>query len=163
MPDGETHYGYFKLGAFAAIPISAAVAIFSDPYLGAGIAIGYLAGRWVDPDLDQPGLTAAEGRMFREMRFLGALFASYWLPYGYLCRRHHRSAWTHFPLLSTALRLVWLFPIIYIAGRFLGIPYNHDSRIVIGGVWLGLSMADAIHYAADMMSGEIGKWRRRSL
>lgn len=110
--------------------------------------LGYLLGYYIDPDLDQANITAAEWRAMRDLGILGALLTMWFLPYGMLMT--HRSFISHFPVVSTAIRYLWLlFPFL---GLYLYLTYNviPDFWPILAGVFFGLSSADLIHYLADI-------------
>jgi uncharacterized metal-binding protein len=121
---------------------------------GIGWLVGYGLGRWIDPDLDQIGITAAEGRMVNEIPILGTLLVGYSSIYGAVFRRHHRSFITHFPVVSTAIRAVYFFWWLYFA---INVLYDYQLLFLVG-VFIGLSIADTIHYVLDMVFPDIGKF-----
>lgn len=118
-----------------------------------GILVGYLMARYVEPDLDLFGITSSEGRMIHDFKILGAFMVAYWVPYGYLFREHHRSFWTHFPLVSGLIRMLYMSPpTLYLLYRFRlwewwMVPFTF-------GIWIGLSVNDALHFLADLIVGE---------
>lgn len=149
MPSGETHYKFFKAGYTIAIPASAYL-LSLNPAVGMGWLLGYSFGRWIDPDLDQIGVTASEGRLVNEVKILGHVLYGISSVYGSIFRRKHRSFLTHFPFISTLIRLCFLF-------FWLPIPFYlfvwdlHWWQIHFTlGFFLGLSQADLQHFLADM-------------
>jgi uncharacterized metal-binding protein len=113
--------------------------------MGIGMFVGYELGRWIDPDMDQIGITSSEGRVVNDFKILGYFIIGYTTIYGAIFRRYHRSFITHFPGVSTAIRLVYLFWWLYFT-----IDILYDYQIMVGiGVWAGLSIADLIHYVLD--------------
>lgn len=115
--------------------------------------MGYSMARYVEPDLDLFGITSSEGRMIHDFKILGAFMVAYWVPYGYMFRAHHRSFLTHFPLVSTSIRMLYMAPPIFWFLSKFGIwewwmvPFTF-------GVWVGLSINDALHWSADTFVGE---------
>lgn len=158
MPDGVTHYKIYKRGT----PLPVAVAFFSffvfrDYAPPLGILVGYFIGRWIDPDLDQMGATAAEGRMVNELPIVGWFFYGWWSIYGSIFRRHHRSFWTHYPGVSTIIRLAWGFwwtPLLVYFG-WVRNGWDTSLFLLMVGVFIGQTIADALHYIADVRSGEM--------
>lgn len=116
------------------------------------LAPGYLVGYYLDPDLDQIGLTAAEGRMMRAWGFLGACFVAYWLPYAYLHNQisKHRG-YSHWPLVGTMTRWLWLWLPYVVAHTYfhLSFPVSIIFNKVVLFLFLGNSIADYIHAALD--------------
>jgi len=118
--------------------------------LGIFFQAGYFLGYYLDPDYDQESTTLAKWRMMRDFKILGAAIVGWFMPYGFLFK--HRSDASHFPGLSSFIRLFWLFcfPIFPIILYFL-IPYTGTTLplVLFFGIWLGLSYADAVHSFAD--------------
>lgn len=77
MPAGAVHYEYWKRGLYAAVPGAAIGVIIGILYQNLYLVefwmwwlFWYWMGRYIDPDWDQAGITAAEGRMRRELGLL---------------------------------------------------------------------------------------------
>lgn len=119
---------------------------------GIGYFVGYSFHRWCDNDLDLMGVSGAEGRMVNELPLIGHLMFGASSAYGSLFRKKHRSFWTHFPVVSTLIRLVFFFTVPFIFLDSWGIN-------LIGGGWVwfwlgffaGLSHADGVHYTLDLL------------
>ena len=89
--------------------------------IAAGLALTY----WVNPDLD---LNYAA----RDPLHL------YFYPYSR--RFHHRSFWSHFPVVSTLIRLAYLgWPLL-----FLSPDWN-----LVGHFFAGMALSDAFHWVLD--------------
>lgn len=100
--------------------------------------------------------------MVNEIPILGNIFYGYWSIYGSFFRHMHRSFWTHFPGVSTGIRMVYAFWWLPFVVRSAPLPYVFSLLMLLLGVWVGLSAADALHWSADMISGEIrrsSKWQ----
>lgn len=151
MPNGEVHYKYYKKGFLFVIPTSIFIVFFVDYRFGLGNLAGYFLGRWIDPDWDIFGSNNAEGRLVNEIPILGHFIYGISSTYGSIFRRHHRSFITHFPIISTSIRLVFVGFIPFLIGDNLGINFigNNWYKLYFG-IWLGLSFADLIHWALDM-------------
>lgn len=120
----------------------------------AGVPLGYLTGRYIDPDLDQMGTTGAEGRMVNEIPVIGHFLYGHWSTYGSIFRKHHRSIWTHFPVLSTLIRIVYqLYPLFVVI--FLKDAFHMWMLYLLFGILIGLSFADLLHYIEDLNSNEM--------
>lgn len=157
MPDGTTHHNIWKAGWLVAFPASLySVTIHHE--FGIGMTIGYALGRYIDPDWDIVGTTEAEGRMMNELKITGYLLYGISSIYGAIFRRFHRKWMTHFPGISTAIRMAFiLLPI--------GLLWNgvFNFPVVLIGIWFGLSIADGLHYVADMRMGDIQKISKQIL
>lgn len=137
------------------IPLSLLLA-FVDWKFAIGNIVGYSCGRWIDPDWDIFGSNNAEGRMVNEIPILGHFLYGVSSTYGSIFRRKHRSIITHFPGLSTIVRLVFVLAVPFIVGDYVGINFIGNGWISFWvGLWTGLSQADAIHYLLDIKS----KWK----
>lgn len=157
MPDGVTHFTYFKKGYKYSIPISL-VTGYLDTRFGVGYLVGYSLGRWCDPDWDIMGSNAAEGRMVNEIPILGHLMYGVSSTYGSVFRKRHRSFITHFPYISTLIRLIFLFiiPFTILDGYGVNLIGNGWHTLWIG-LWAGLAHADGLHWYLDNNSDYYGK------
>jgi uncharacterized metal-binding protein len=108
-----------------------------------GAPAGALLGLALHPDLD-----LAENRLSPwSWRVL-------WLPYGILVA--HRSVISHFPVLSTVLRLAYIAVPLVVLGLALGF----DSLGALAWLWgwhvlrwavLGLAVSDLLHVVMDLL------------
>lgn len=153
MPDGNTHYAAFKRGYILSVPVAFVCGV-SDVRLGIGYILGYSFGRFCDPDWDLMSANSAEGRMVNDIPILGHILFGISSSYGSFWRRHHRSFWTHFPVVSTLIRLIWVFiiPFAIMDGYGVNLMVNGWHRFWLG-FWAGLSHADAIHFYLDKFYG----------
>lgn len=149
MPSGETHYKFFKAGYSISIPASIYL-IGVNPTVGIGWFLGYSFGRWIDPDLDQIGITSAEGRLVNEVKIFGHILYGISSIYGSIFRHKHRSFLTHFPFISTTIRLCFLFFWLPILFYFFNWNVQWWQLYFSLGFFLGLSQADLQHFLADM-------------
>lgn len=151
MSDGQTHYRYFKMGYWVSVPVALFTSVV-EPYIGAGILVGYSSGRYLDPDWDLMGTNMAEGRMVNELPVLGHYLFGVSSVYGSIFRKYHRKPITHWPGLSTAIRMlfVYTYPMSLIDswGVYL---FGDNSLKFYFGYWIGLSMADTIHFILDKL------------
>jgi len=159
MPDGRTHYRYWRGWRCSAIVIATLAWGIHGGLLDKSLLfflafpLGYQLGAWIDPDLDLRGNTRAKRRYRRSI-----LYPAYWWwqLYSIIASKFagHRSLLTHLPLLSTAIRLAWvLIPIIVITaimGWFIPEGYVSGLALFGMGLLLGLSYADTIHVVADI-------------
>lgn len=171
MADGDTHYRGWKAGSVSAITAAAGIAGLAlyagEPVLlvaAAATPAGYFLGRWLSPDLDLVGANSDESRMMRELKIIGALIFAWFSIYAYVMRfvgvgrKGHRNFFSHFPVISTTIRIAWLllFPLISIPiyliwkngySEYLLLPQVVFSVL---GVICGLSLADTVHYMLDV-------------
>lgn len=133
-----------------ALPVSI-VSVVADWKFGSGYLVGYTVGRWIDPDWDLMGTSAGEGRLVNEIPILGHILYGVSSSYGSAFRRYHRSWITHFPALSTLIRLVWVFVLPFTLLDAYGVNFVGDGWVWFWvGLWAGLSSADAIHWYHDL-------------
>jgi hypothetical protein len=123
-------------------------------YLGAGIFLGYEMGKYITCDWDIMGTSKDEGRIVNEIPILGHFIFGISSTYGSIFRRHHRSFITHFPFVSTSIRYLflfwWVWWQIYLSTWDLA-----WLVFLFAGAFIGTSLSDGIHWAADMS----GKWK----
>lgn len=153
MPDGLTHKRFYDLGWAVCLPISISLFATGNYFFASGLLAGYGLGRYIDPDLDQIGITSSEGRIVNELSIVGKIIVGYSTIYGAVFRRYHRSFLTHFPGISTSIRLLYFFWWLYFV-----IGTLYDWQILVGvGAFFGLSFADSIHFTLDMFFPDTGK------
>lgn len=95
------------------------------------LPVGALLGLWLSPDLDT---VSDPYRMWGVLRFV-------WWPYQKFFA--HRSFWTHFPVVGTLGRVLYLSPFILVAWQFIGL--RCFAELVVG-----LCLADLLHYLMDL-------------
>lgn len=154
MPSGNVHYEYYKRGYLFILPISLLVCVYNF-IIGIGLLIGYTFHRWFDNDLDIMGTSACEGRQVNELPIIGHILFGISSTYGSVFRRHHRKFITHFPFVSTFIRLLFLgFPLYFVLKSF---DFNFQSIIFLQFImafWVGLSLADFLHWLLDKIIGD---------
>ncbi len=108
MPDGKTHAAATVLAAGVVGPVAY---FFGNASIETSIALsaGTMAGLLLSPDLD----VRIGSRSFWLVRhsfgpLVGFFWQWFWQPYARLIPRH-RHPLSHFPLIGTALRLLYLF------------------------------------------------------
>lgn len=150
MPAGDVHYKYYKRGYWF-IFAETLFLIFLDFKFGLGNLLGYTLGRWIDPDWDLVTANNSESRMIKELPILGNILFGISSAYGSFFFRHHRGFLSHFPVISTLIRLAFIFLIPFIILDEKGINLIGDGWIWFWiGIWVGLSQADGIHWFLDM-------------
>jgi len=148
MPPGFVHYRNWKAGWIVTTIASALFLYLENWYVAIGLIVGYGLGYWLDNDLDQISITSAEGRMLK-IPILGWFLVAYSSFYGAIFRNHHRSFWTHFPIFSTAIRVVYFFWWIGLLYHYQWITFQDWHVLFYGSAFAGLSFADYIHWFAD--------------
>src|SRR4051812_39487194 len=118
MPCGKTHAKVSVLLAPAAL--ATGFVLTRNPWYGLACAAGCLAGIPLTPDLDQEGISSSEYWLIKWTMGLGFLWTMLWFPYARCCK--HRSFASHFPVVSTLIRLAYV-------GVFVGIGYWFGLRI----------------------------------
>ncbi len=118
---------------------------------------GCMAGLVISPDLDvRHRDTHAETIMRRSLGCLGGgIWNLLWLPYAYLIP-HHRHPLSHWPILGTAVRLLYLFAlplIVYwlVAPRLGWTPADLFWQPVLWWAVGGLALVDALHWLMDRL------------
>lgn len=153
MPDGATHYHYFKKGYLVEIPLSLSLMLINWKF-GLGNIVGYSFHRWCDNDWDLTTATASEGRMMRELPIIGNFLFGISSTYSSFFRRTHRKIISHAPFISTFIRLVFIFTIPFIVFDYWGINLIGDGwHLFWIGWYFGQSSADALHYYLDIHYG----------
>jgi len=153
LPNGEVHYRYYKRGYLAIVPVCIFIS-FIDWQWAMGNLVGYSFHRWCDNDLDLMGVNSAEGRQVNELPIIGIYLFGMSSMYGAIFRRFHRHWITHFPFVSTLIRMffMFIFPFLIMDGYGINFIGNGWHKFWIG-FWFGLSEADAIHWYLDKKSG----------
>lgn len=157
MPNGETHYRIWKTAAPVAVFYSAAFGLATASWeFGLITFAGYLLGRYISPDLDLIGINNDESRMMEELGPVGVVGVMLFFPYAYMMRflgigrRGHRNFFSHFPYISTTIRILWLLLIPgLLLWKFYPIIFLWAPTIV-GGLVAGLGFADFLHWLADI-------------
>jgi uncharacterized metal-binding protein len=118
---------------------------------GAACALGCLLGIVLTPDLDQEGLSSSEYALVKWTMGLGFVWVMLWYPYARLCK--HRSPLSHWPLLGTLGRLLYLGLWGGIALYFGWKPPLLPPMIFSWSV-VGLLISDTAHWIMDMKFGD---------
>lgn len=165
MPDGATHLRYLKAAALPIVGVYVVLEIVHPnwwPYLGSAV-FWYWTTRYFDPDLDQISITSAEGRMMRELPFIGFFMTAWWTLYAgimnlVLGKGAHRSWLTHSILPGTIFRAIWFWLPYSILGYFLlgkGVNiFGPWLQPVLVGQLISWGLADLIHITLDRIKGD---------
>ncbi|HMN11174.1 MAG TPA: DUF2227 family putative metal-binding protein [Bellilinea sp.] len=148
MPGGRTHQT-MTIGAAVVTAGAMAYAGFPTSEILA-CSTGYLVSLWVNPDLDlNPRL------VWRSPKKL--LWQLVWYPYAKLIP--HRGILSHFPLIGTAVRLLYFFLPAYILLLLMGASIQVAPRSL---EWMlfGLALSDTLHVLADVFSTSLKRRRK---
>ena len=159
MPSGKVHA---QCSLVLAVPSFGTVLGATSDFAAAGAcALGCLIGIAMTPDLDQETLSSSEHAFIKYTLGLGFLWAMLWYPYARLIK--HRSPFSHFPILGTAGRLLYLFLLILIPSywgwHLITLP-PETVRLLLFALG-GLIVSDAAHWFLDTRLPNLGKKRRR--
>lgn len=158
MPSGKVHA---QCSLVLAAPTFGFVAGATSDYAAAGAcALGCLLGIMLTPDLDQETLSSSEHAFIKYTLGLGFLWTMLWYPYARLIK--HRSPFSHFPILGTAGRLLYLLLLLLIPsfwGWHLIAPPPETIRLLLFALG-GLALSDAAHWLLDTRFPNLGKKRR---
>lgn len=106
-------------------------------------AIGALTGIILSPDLDQDDLTISELSIIRKAPAIGWLFYLYWFPYAKIIPHRHWSS--HWPVVGTLGRILYLTPLWYALSYFQFDLYNLRYWLI------GLALSDLAHWLRDSL------------
>lgn len=134
MPSGKTHTVATSLSAgtmaivmsYAQFPTSEVIATFA----------GFMTTLVVNPDLD------LNRRKPREV--LPFLWWAFWFPYSRLMK--HRSSLSHWPVISTLLRVTYLAIPIFLLTDYIGINNNISNYYYF---FAGMVISDILHFLMD--------------
>jgi len=157
MPNGYVHNRFTIILGVLTIPASL---LFVDPqtamWYGAGVALGII----MTPDLDQAEIHSVTpqqmvGNALGE--FAENIYRVIWFPYGLFIS--HRSWVSHFPVVGTAIRLLYLYVLYWCACwtlRIEPIPLQVPIPLVVG-----LVIADTQHFILDQLPFFRGEKKQR--
>lgn len=125
-----------------------------SPVEGAAWAgLGCLAGILLTPDLDQEGISHVENQLIRLTLGIAHLWLAFWGPYASLIP--HRSFLSHWPVLSTSVRLLYVWAGLRLLDVWMDAFVVPPLELVIGDprFWVffgGLALSDLGHWALDL-------------
>ena len=145
MSSGKTHS---KASLLAAIPVSVGIGIYTnDPLTGVVAGTGCASGIFLTPDLDQEGISASEWSIIKSTLGVGFIWLWFWWLYAKAFK--HRSLWSHFPVVDTLIRIMYLTIPLFIAGLVLGWEVNQTKLWFFAWWVFGLAVSDTIHWVMD--------------
>ena len=149
MATGKEHA---KASRKLAPVVGVATAVFTGSVIGGvAAAAGCLAGIVLSPDLDIEGITISERKVLQSSRLLGGVWMAIWYPYAVLIP--HRSPLSHWPVLGTVLRLLYLYGVAWLATAVYP-PLGEWVQWLATGRYLlpftiGLAASDVAHWWMD--------------
>lgn len=152
MASGKTHA---TVTLFMVTPLSTSCALIlslGDFQLASVVGLGSLTGLIVHPDLDLPTLDFSENKILKWTFGLGAIWVGIWYPYAKFFP--HRHFLTHFPFISTFIRLYYLLfwlTLFYLGLEYLGLSLPKPNFTL---EFLGLLAA----YCGGLCLSDIGHW-----
>lgn len=154
MASGRTH-GTVTLAL--TIPTGFAIYSIGGAEAGLAAATGCLVGLFIDPDLDISNRTRSEARVLRMFPALGWLWMVLWWPYAKAIP--HRHPLSHWPIIGTAGRLLYLSVILFLALMGLEVAFGIGAQILEAlltvpyEIWasfaFGLAVSDVGHWLFD--------------
>lgn len=154
MPSGKTHAVATTVAASALPPLLALTAGLSLQHAIA-FGLGCLTGLVVNPDLDVDHGSNSHSLVKRYAGNIVALFwFLFWWPYARLIP--HRSPLSHFPILGTILRLVYLLTPLYLIWLWLTLSAPQIMPPPAAAPWMGwaftgLAIVDGLHTLMDFL------------
>lgn len=149
MASGKAHA---KASWIMSIPAGLATGIgLSSVTYGVGAAVGSVLGIALTPDLDQEMTTYFEWKLMKKAGPLAFVWMFIWSPYSLLIP--HRSFWSHFPIIGTAIRLLYITTPTIIFCLWKGYIPNPPQYIIefLIGIALGLTASDILHWIMDII------------
>lgn len=170
MPDGKTH-------AVLTTTVAMASMFTGHPYIAAGATVGLV----ITPDLDVDSYRSSDGVM---KSLYGKRAMRIWRAFWYLYSKAipHRNPISHFPIVSTAIRIAYvaMWAIAYYAVVYSAYAILTHQQIVqmishvksfisiavasseVHKMFIGLCIADTVHALADFSFSEVKRWTKKS-
>jgi uncharacterized metal-binding protein len=120
-----------------------------------GAAVGCFVSVFVNPDLDQEGVSSSEWTLVRRLGPIGFMWMALWWPYARAIS--HRSVISHAPFAGTLFRLLYIGFVAAVVCVLLGckleaidipLPITRGGIGVVGG----LMISDAAHFVMDCLT-----------
>jgi len=95
--------------------------------------------------------------MMRELKIVGAVLVAWFVIYAWVMRfvgfgrKGHRNFFSHFPFVSTAIRIVWLLFIPAVSVWYFNVAVHPLVFTGLVGAFFGLSLADTLHFVGDVV------------
>jgi uncharacterized metal-binding protein len=155
MPNGEEHV---LIGGTVGLATALFVAADYGPTITRSFALGSAVALFaMGPDLDQEGTTIQEHFMYG-IPVIGWAFGFLyqWFWYGYARAFKHRSFWSHGPLVSTGIRILYVLLLCWVYWLMRGQPVDFWPRLqefvlphLTPAFFVGMVFQDGLHWLAD--------------
>lgn len=146
MANGKQHGNATR---FLASTLMTSHLVYTHSHETLALYVGCLFGLICDPDLDIDHKTESEQRVYRFNRVLGFLWHKFWLPYALLIPHRHWSS--HLPVVSTLIRHLYIFLLVW----FVGMVFTVDP------MWFEAIPIEPTTYAyflAGNIASDVGHW-----
>ena len=120
-----------------------------------------MTGLVIDPDLDIENITRSEWQVIKRFWIFGMLWVAFWYPYARAIP--HRSPLSHWPLLGTVGRVLYLMLWVKLIGAILGGSVGIVAIVSqpLFMIWFyGLAVADTAHFIMDVVSSKMKRIRK---
>ena len=123
------------------------------------LSVGAMLGLFINPDLDQNGLSAAETIFMKLptaiLKGAGITLMGQWISiWGfYAALLPHRSPLSHWPVIGTVGRVVYLLGVVWLVSKVFGDGQAVSVIVATPAVWIavvGLGFADLGHWLRDI-------------
>lgn len=164
MSSGLVHN---KVTFVASWPVSVVVAILTLNFWYAVVAmLGCLSGIMFTPDLDLTITTRSEWLLIRRSKLIGYVWIIIWYPYAKFIP--HRSWASHYPIISTFIRVVYFSVFLFVVvglirlmfpsvSWYLWFVWDNVSYKVYLSYLFGLVVSDTLHWFYDYFP----KWHKK--
>lgn len=160
MSDGKTH-----AGITAAASGLLAIGMWRLGFTAEQIRLtaeGCMSGILLSPDMDVDAGFLGYSYVDKYLgKIVGTLWKVLWWPYAVLIP--HRSWFSHAPIISTSLRLLYWYGIYLAVCVLFKLPVWVPDRELGMYMFAGLALSDALHYLADIVSTFLKRRRNASL
>ena len=169
MATGKRHNGATRIAAIAMAPLGL---YLGGPVAAVALVLGGLMNIMVGPDLDMPTKTTVEAYLLNFtgktpvstvlVRTFGWLYFWYWMPYAQVIPHRHPAS--HWPILGTFLRLIYMIPVF----ALLWAISPAALMLIFTPSWamwfvIGLITTDTLHFLYDTKAARpILRGRRKS-
>lgn len=112
-------------------------------------SLGAISGIFLTPDLDIDTWILSKRKLVNRFKVLGYLWLAYWYPYSIAIPHRHWAS--HLPVISTALRVLYLglIPLVF---AIMVRPTIDIGDVVWFALWFGgLAVSDLAHWLRDTL------------